>query len=340
MGYVCPLPQYEPHLDTGEDHLTFTFLTQSIEVVQNHFRFLPQFLNTNTKIEIEYSVVWDVLFSYNHDGYRGLRIKHDFNRYFSSILRGIRERMEVINKFNEKTHYLSPNRGNQKRVLMNQSDKEIDSIILEFAMRNYINKEFIEKCFELLGIEGTLEVNRYENTISTVYLEKGNQKIALADLGFGYSQIIPIILKVHNLIPDKDVKKKIGRIGRIDDSSILGTLILEEPEANLHPNLQSKLADTLAFIKNSLNIKFIIETHSEYFIRKLQYLTAKNELKTDDSVIYYFNDDKYVTNKEPKIKEIFINEEGGLTDSFGPGFFDEATKLQFDLIRLQKQQMN
>jgi len=118
------------------------------------------------------------------------------------------------------------------------------------------------------------------------------------------------------------------------------TLILEEPESNLHPNLQSKLAELLSYIHVKFNVFFIIETHSEYFIRKLQYLTAKNELKIKDSVIYYFNDDKYVSKTEPKVKEIFINEDGGLTDSIGPGFFDEATKLQFDLIRLQKQQMN
>ena len=117
-------------------------------------------------------------------------------------------------------------------------------------------------------------------------------------------------------------------------------MILEEPEANLHPSLQSKLADLLMYIQEREGVKFTIDTHSEYFIRKLQYLTAKKDLKTEDSVIYYFNDDKYVTNTEPKVKEIFINEDGGLTDSFGPGFFDEATKLQFDLIKLNKQQMN
>ena len=45
------------------------------------------------------------------------------------------------------------------------------------------------------------------------------------------------------------------------------------------------------FIETSekFNIQFFIETHSEYLIRKLQYLTAKKEIKPEDSVIYYFN---------------------------------------------------
>lgn len=246
-----------------------------------------------------------------------------------------------LKEFTESINYLSPNRGNQKRVLMNQSDKDIDSIIVSLSKRKYIHKDFIKKCFGILGIEGDLEVNRYENTISTVRLVSNNKKLALADLGFGYSQVIPIILKIHNFLPDtKNNILKSSRYKNHLKQVDFGFLILEEPEANLHPNLQSKLAELLVYIETVINIKFIIETHSEYFIRKLQYLTAKKELKTADSVIYYFNDDKYVSKTEPKVEEIFINGDGGLSDSFGLGFFDESTNLQFDLIRLQKQQFN
>ena len=228
-------------------------------------------------------------------------------------------------------HYLSANRGSQQRVLKNKSENDIDEVVLEFTKTKIKDVEFLQKCFDIIGIEGKLKVNRYENVISTLSLKKDDRNISFADLGYGYSQILPIILKCHNMIESTHpllffFQPKI--------------LILEEPEANLHPSLQSKLADLLMFIQKKVGIQFIIETHSEYFIRKLQYLTAKKKVNIEDAVIYYFNDDKYVTKTEPKVKEIFINEDGGLTDSFGPGFFDEATKLQFDLIKLNKQQMN
>jgi predicted ATPase len=261
----------------------------------------------------------------------------DSNNYFTTWI------LNILNEkqFTKSINYLSPNRGNQKRVLMNHSDKDIDSIIVNFSKRKNIQLEFIKKCFGILEIEGELEVNRYENTISTVRLVNKGKRLALADLGFGYSQIIPIILKVHNFLPDTDVsvlKKHRRNQGFTNED--FGFLILEEPEANLHPNLQSKLAELLVYIQSIINIKFIIETHSEYFIRKLQYLIPKKDLETENCVIYYFNDDKYVSTYEPKVKEIFINKYGGLTDSFGPGFFDEATKLQFDLIKLNKEQLN
>ncbi|WP_282018175.1 DUF3696 domain-containing protein [Salegentibacter mishustinae] len=233
--------------------------------------------------------------------------------------------------FNEKLEYVSANRGNQKRVLHNSSDSDIDQIVLEFSQLKDQNLPFLKKALEILEIEGELEVNRYQNYISVVSIQNKGRNIPLADIGFGYSQIIPVVLKI---------------IVMMESSSILirdtrGLLILEEPEANLHPNLQSKFADLLKIAQEFYpNLNFIIETHSEYLIRKLQFLTAKKELSPEQSVIYYFNADKYVSREEPKVKKIEITPTGNLTDTFGPGFYDEATRLQFDLMKINREQNN
>ncbi len=44
--------------------------------------------------------------------------------------------------------------------------------------------------------------------------------------------------------------------------------------------------------------------------------------------------------EEPKVKHIEITKDGNLTETFGKGFYDEATTLKFDLIRLNKNQFN
>ena len=75
-------------------------------------------------------------------------------------------------------------------------------------------------------------------------------------------------------------------------------------------------------------------------IRKLQYLTAEKEIEPGEVNIYYFNADEFVSKEEPKVKKIQIDEFGALSDNFGPGFFDEATNLKFELIRLNKGQNN
>jgi len=245
--------------------------------------------------------------------------------------------------------YISANRASQKRVLANASEYDIDKIVLDFFNKSQQNISFLKLIFSILEIPGELSVERFENIISIVYLTVNDRKIALADVGFGFSQIIPIILKIVTLTEAKEGIKTNVLDKQYDETREFifvlptdkKTVIIEEPEANLHPNLQSKLADVFVEIINYYpELNFIIETHSEYMIRRLQYLTAAKKISTDKSIIYYFNADKFVRPNETKVKAIEITSNGNLTDTFGPGFYDETTRLQFELMKLNQEQSN
>ena len=114
----------------------------------------------------------------------------------------------------------------------------------------------------------------------------------------------------------------------------VNTISIEEPEIHLHPKFQSILADMLVEACQKYNIHFIVETHSEYLIRKLQLLVAGHieGIGIDRSrvSIYYINseDDK----SKQKVKRIEICSDGYLDDSFGEGFYDEATRLSRQLM--------
>ncbi|TDE01130.1 DUF3696 domain-containing protein [Flavobacterium hiemivividum] len=264
-----------------------------------------------------------------------------FFQQFDNFMKGLAEDFNTI-------EYLSANRGSQKRILSNKSENDIDKIVLDFFNKSDKNRIYLEKIFTVLEIPGKLTVERFENVISVVYLTVNDKKIALSDVGFGYSQLIPIILKLATLLPSIHNPSKVFNPGEHQENIYKSreygenkTLIIEEPEANLHPSLQSKLADLLvATIEYYPYINFVIETHSEYLIRKLQFLTANKSVTTDKSIIYYFNADKYVTANEPKVKPIEIRANGNLSDTFGPGFYDETSRLQFDLMKLSQEQNN
>ena len=246
------------------------------------------------------------------------------------VLNNIQNNLDKLKYSISDIEFLSAQRG--------CSNSESEEVVKQFSSLYLdMGDVFLKKALKLLNINGEITVDRVHGRYTTVSLVQNNNKTNILDLGYGYSQVIPILLKILVTTHLHATKKSEIEDEKVNENP---TLIIEEPESNLHPNLQSKLADVFVLANKTFGLKFIIETHSEYLIRKFQYLTAKNEINQDDSVIYYFNSDEFVNSLEPKVKHIFINEYGGLTDSFGPGFFDEATKLQFDLIRLQKQQMN
>jgi len=195
-------------------------------------------------------------------------------------------------------------------------------------------KKFVDKQIQNLGIGDSLEIREVENVAYIFELVKNNERYSFQDLGSGYSQIVSIILSIAEVLSG-------SQIASDDDPFYIEKVVLiEEPEIGLHPNLQAKLADVLAEAISNYSVQFIVETHSEYLIRKLQYLVAKRELKSRDVVIYYFNGEKERKKEGQTCKRIEINKQGILTEKFGEGFFDEATNWQLELIKLNSIQAN
>jgi predicted ATPase len=315
------------------------------QYINNHFSHLYE----NDSVEIVETELGKILFSVKLFDSASEAPFRETN-YQKTLFEKFSEYSINLDQEFDKIEYISANRASQKRVLANASEYDIAKIVVDFFNKSQQNISFLKLIFNILDIPGELSVERFENIISIVYLTVNDRKIALADVGFGFSQIIPIILKIVTLTEAKEGLKANVHLDK--DSEEKGefifvlptnekTVIIEEPEANLHPNLQSKLADVFVEISNHYpELNFIIETHSEYMIRRLQYLTASNRISTDKSVIYYFNADKHVTANEPKVKAIEITSNGNLTDTFGPGFYDETSRLQFDLMKLNQEQSN
>ena len=113
--------------------------------------------------------------------------------------------------------------------------------------------------------------------------------------------------------------------------------IIEEPESNLHPNNQTKLADLFIDAAWKFGHQFLIETHSEYLVRKLQFYIASGKIKSEDVQIYYFDKDK---NNEMNIVSINILNDGSLSKPFSSGFFDESDRISLELFIARKNNMN
>ncbi len=104
--------------------------------------------------------------------------------------------------------------------------------------------------------------------LGRVLIEDGIPKVlddvnvALPDLGFGLSQMLPILTQYHYQAEEQD-------------SLSLSTLTVEQPELHLHPSWQAELAQILSgAVKEGEEpqsvTQMIVETHSEHFIQRIR----------------------------------------------------------------------
>ena len=218
----------------------------------------------------------------------------------------------------EEIHYVEAQKAITNRLYF-QSDNILDQLLLIFSQTELSKDktEFLNKWLVNFGIGENLLVKRIQGNASEPKIKRGKILIELADLGFGFTQLLTIILLV--------IFKSVGTKGWYKKS----ILIIEEPETNIHPNLQSLLASFFADVVKSFNFNLILETHSEYMIRKFQYLVSKKEVEQKDLNLYYLQGPA----KEPY--KIEIQDDGSLSKNFGPGFFDEAINWKFELLKLK-----
>ena len=90
----------------------------------------------------------------------------------------------------------------------------------------------------------------------------------LTDVGFGVSQVLPVITLLQ-YVPEGS------------------TVILEQPEIHLHPLAQAGLADVIIQAALHRDVQVIIESHSEHLLLRLQRRIAEQALSADDIKLYF-----------------------------------------------------
>jgi AAA15 family ATPase/GTPase len=259
---------------------------------------------------------------------RNLRDVENFIRY---------ELLKEVGYHFENTDYVEAVRAKSRRIYTHDSQTTLfDELLLDYnSVQLDIQAEmFLKKWIKEFEIADDVSFEKIAGGIATqVIFYKNGDKYPLADLGYGVTQYLPLLLKIALQIT---TESSIDRMRTtFKEKPLKKTIILEEPETNLHPKLQSRLADMILDALKIFEIKFIIETHSEYFIRRLQILTAEKDVNPETIALYYFYEPHKIPQGQKQVERINILEDGSLDNDFGSGFFDEATNMKFELLKLK-----
>jgi predicted ATPase len=134
---------------------------------------------------------------------------------------------------------------------------------------------------------------------------QGQEWINLRDVGFGMSQLLPIVVE--------SILVHAGRWPR-------PLVLLEQPEIHLHPKAQ---ADLGTFITEMVRKgrRYLIETHSEYLLMRLATEVRRGNLSPEDIAIYFLSLDEH---GHTQFRHIALQEDGRLPPpgEWPEGFFD------------------
>ena len=160
-----------------------------------------------------------------------------------------------------------------------------------------------------------LEVATSEAALVELKLKspRGSASHSIADSGFGYSQVIPII--VRGLLAPKG-----------------SVLIIEQPELHLNPALQIRLADFFISLVRA-GKQVILETHSEHIVDAIRLRTAQDKMSelSRKTKIYYID----IKSGRADVSELSIQNDGTIPQ-WPKNFFGEAVYLSREILRAQK----
>ena len=329
-----------------------------------------------------------------------------FSEYAEKVIHDL-----LLPPFVSNVNYIGSSRAEIKRMYsVDDRGSAFDDLVVEYENQKHLfafsdnNLEFkpgifINKWLKNFRIADSMSFkNIGDGAGIMIYLHRDKDDIKghlLADEGYGITQLISILLGIEiSIMKGKNGKFTESRDRHYEQYNSVdfrlfedygippyefacpleGTLLIEEPETHLHPKYQSMLAEMFLDAYTAYNIQFVIETHSEYLIRKFQTFVAKyaggrilseiiseaesnmsknligfnrvgfakaflTTMSRDEISVYYLYDKNEQSEYEPLVKKLELKEDGRLASQFGPGFFDEADNLAMDLLSIKMQKL-
>ena len=176
---------------------------------------------------------------------------------------------------------------------------------------NQLSMENVQKWLHKLGVAENIDLRRVGEGARIWELMLSPPNVAgyeanIADVGFGVSQVLPVVVELLNAPRGS-------------------TVLLEHPEIHLHPKVQMDLVDFFIYAAKERGIQIVFESHSEYMLARLQRRLAESNgsdspITTDDVKLYFCS----LKNDRSVLDPLKVNPNGSIQnwpeDFFGDTF--------------------
>lgn len=280
--------------------------------------FILSIHHSNKKREKVFTSLLDLPFLPRRKLYDSLRSLFADDKYFNEQLRSSRENIisiafgymvgahlhkilesidKVLSDFYSGVRYLGPVRASAERFYRYQDLQvaEVDHTGSNLPMvlnsltpsdRDSLNV-WINESF---GFELKL-ANTGSHYALSIRESESSEFHNVSDMGFGYSQLLPIIVSIWL---ENNSKGRLGFFERHLQSKKKLVLAIEQPELHLHPHLQHMFGRAIAKIanlQNESNFCFVLETHSKHIIDAIGECIEEEQLSNKDVCVTLFSKD-------------------------------------------------
>lgn len=274
------------------------------------------------KIAKKYSAKLGKSISFNQFQIKRNEQKEDNNIFVNTAVDIISNFMKIINKdfHYDNINYVDPLRAYPRRYyFLDEKDiltslNKIDGEKMAIMLKD--NTELKKKVNKWIGkFNLNVNIEQLQDTIHNIKITQNGLSLDITDVGFGISQVLPII--TQGFFSTKN-----------------STTLIEQPEIHLHPKMQAELADLFIDIvqeEKESNKRIIIETHSEYLLKRLRRRIAEGTIKNNDVAIYSFSLDE--ESNCGTIKKLEIDKKGAF--EWPKDFYDTDMDDTINFLKYQ-----
>lgn len=187
------------------------------------------------------------------------------------------------------------------------------------SKRGGVRKDLVSKISEWFRYTGIAEGISVESLTPRHFeiclLSNDGSKHNICDVGFGCSQVLPVLVGGLNLFEDVSV------------SRASKTFVVQEPEIHLHPDAQAAMGSFFASLISGRG-QIFIETHSDNLVLRIARHVALGDIDPQDVAIFFVTD-----HGDKRVTEISITPAGSFDPPFPTGFFPQRQAESLLLAR-------